>query len=229
MKTFKQYIFESGEKAGNFEVDKISIEDAVKYANKVFGEPVENIIPNFEGNFKKAQKLDKIGKTSRKEMPVIEDYQVKALQRKLAHGSIDVNKPYADNDDPFPEGLTGKQAEEFLLKGFHDKKLKDDVIKVQKFTSSSSSLKPIQKQIYLDKCLDATAQFGIDGTKKFLTSSLMIKSSDDFIIDGHHRWMSSLLIDPNIKLTGISIDLGINKLLPMLKAYGDAIGNKRNR
>lgn len=232
--SFRQYVVEkrvkqSGQDAGSYEVDKTGLETARELVEKFFGEPVENVIPNFDENYKLAVKLDKIGRTKRADMPVIEDYQVKELQRKLQHGSLDVKKPFADKGNPFPEGLTGEDAHEFLLKGFHDKKLRDDIIKVTEFSESAKNLKPIQKQIYLDKCLSSTAQFGVEGTKAFLKKSLMIKSKDNYIIDGHHRWMSALLIDPDLKMVGISIDLPIKELLPLTKSYGDALGNKRNK
>lgn len=234
MKSFTRFLNEarvqqSGQEAGSYEVDKVSLKDAKALADKLFGEPVENVIPNFEKNFKDAQKLTRLGKTKRADMPVIEDFQVKDLQRKLKRGALDVKKPFAKTGNPFPEGLSGEDAQEFLLRGFHDKNLRDDPIKVTNFKESAKNLKPIQRQIYLDKCLTSTAQFGIDGTRAFLEKSLMIKSADNFIIDGHHRWMSALIIDPNLKMVGISIDLPIKDLLPLTRSYGDAIGNKRNK
>ena len=65
-------------------------------------------------------------------------------------------------------------------------------------------------------------------SRKFLSKSLVIASSGNFIIDVHHRFLTALLIDPTIKLKGIRIDLDINKLKALAVAYGDAIGNKRN-
>jgi len=217
------------------ELHKIDLSKAKEFADTKFEEngfDLSNDIPNFDENFKLAKKLTAIGKTKRKDMPVVEDDQVRTLQRRLKHGALDVNKPYADtlkkSNNPFPEGLSGKDAQEFISKGFHDKKLKDDQIDVKMHSIMAKDLRPIQKQIYFDKAIGATAQFGVKGSRKFLENSLMIMSSDDYIVDGHHRWASALVIDPNMKMKGIKIDLPIEKLVNLLKAYGDAIGNKRN-
>jgi hypothetical protein len=59
--------------------------------------------------------------------------------------------------------------------------------------------------------------------------TFFITSADNFIIDGHHRWLSGIVLDPNLKVNTLSIDLPIKDLLPMATAYGDAIGNKRNQ
>jgi hypothetical protein len=59
--------------------------------------------------------------------------------------------------------------------------------------------------------------------------TFFITSADNFIIDGHHRWLSGIVLDPNLKVNTLSIDLPIKDLLPMAIAYGDAIGNKRNQ
>ena len=147
-------------------------------------------------------------------------------------GSFDINKPLApvtNPSDPWPEGLSGKEAADFLTNGLRDGNTKDDVIKVTSVKVPAKDLKPIQRQIYFDKSIGATAEFGAPSTRSFLQKSLMIMSGDNFIIDGHHRWLSSLLVDPKLQMPGIRIDLPITKLLPISLAFGDAIGNQRNR
>ena len=53
------------------------------------------------------------------------------------------------------------------------------------------------------------------GSKNFIQNkSFFVVSGDNFIIDGHHRFLSALLIDPNMKINALSIDLPIKKLLP---------------
>ena len=54
-------------------------------------------------------------------------------------------------------------------------------------------------------------------------------SKDDRIIDGHHRFLSAVLVDPAIQVTALEIDLPIKDLLPLTLAYTDAIGNVRNK
>lgn len=218
----------SGQKPGELEVDKMSIQQGKEYLKKIGLE-----IPDFERNFTQAKKLTALGRTQRKDMPVINDDDVKEFQTRLKNGKIDINKPFADTTDtadPFPAGLSGFDAEDFLSRGLKDGAKKDDIVGLTIKQVPVKNLKPIQKQIYFDKSVDATAKNGVESTKKWLTGkTFFITSSDNFIIDGHHRWMSGLLIDPEMSVNTLSIDLPIAKLLPLATSYGDAIGNKRNQ
>lgn len=233
-KILERYLKEAGQAPGKLEVDKITLEEAREYAEKEFaenGRDLDTQLPDFDENFKTVQDLTRVGKTQRKDMPVIEDFQVKEFQKRLLSGSLDINKPFSgetDPNDPFPEGLTSSQADKFLKNGLRDGSDRDDVVSVSSVSVPASDLKPIQRQIYFDKSIGAIAEFGVGSTKEFLKSSLMIMSGDQYIIDGHHRWLSANLVDPDFEMTGIKIDLPIHKLLPLATAYGDALGNKRN-
>ena len=72
------------------------------------------------------------------------------------------------------------------------------------------------------------AKFGIESSKQFLASTVLVISSDYRIIDGHHRFLSALILNPDMKLKCLEVDLPIKTLLPLARAYGDAKGNKRN-
>lgn len=223
-----------GQSAGAMELLSISLKDAHEFFEKRNFD-IQKEIPNFDQNFKLAQKIVRIGRTQRKDMPVINDDDVKKFQRRLEQGFIDIRAPFADetpNDNPFPEGLKGTRAQEFLQKGLakYDGSDRDDKVNVQIRSVEAKKLKPIQKQIYFDKSMGATVDFGVQSSINFITKeSFFIISADNYIIDGHHRFLSGLLIDPSIKVNCLSIDLDIKKLLPLAKAYGDAIGNKRNQ
>jgi len=232
LKTFNEFMRlneAGGQEAGKYELIDISVEDAINYAQEI---NVLELIPNFKKNFKFAQELAKKGQTERKDMPVITDTDIKKLQYKLKGGYIDVNPPYADDTDtadPFPEGLTGKDATEFLNRGLKDGSKGDDIVKIYKKKIRVGDLKPIQKQIYIDKSLKSIAEFGIDASIKFFTEkTTFLTSKDNYIIDGHHRFFGAVLINPDLKVNCLIIDLPMNKLVPLTLAYGDAIGNKRN-
>ena len=235
--TFKTFLIEAGQAPGKMELVKTPLEKARDYAEKVMKENTRNLdneIPNFDKNYENTQKITKrYGKTKRKDMPVIEDFQVKQFQRRLKAGTLDIDKPFSNEKlekNPFPEGLTGKEAEFFVKAGIklYDGDKDDDKVKTSIKQIRVGDLIPIQQQIYFDKSMKSTAEFGVKGTTDFLKNSPFIASSDLAIIDGHHRWLSGNLIDPNMKVPVLVIDLPINKLLPLSKAYGDAIGNKRN-
>ena len=56
----------------------------------------------------------------RKDMPVIDNRDVKLLQKRLQTGSIDINKPFAKNDlpdDPFPQGLNRQTGKIWMRSG----------------------------------------------------------------------------------------------------------------
>jgi hypothetical protein len=232
---FTKYLNEAikgGQSAGTHELHKTSVEKAREFAEKK-GFDLDKEIPNFNENYKKAQQMANLGKTKRKDMPVINDNDVKKFQKRLENGTLDINKPFAKDPDvgsnPFPEGLSGLKAKKWLEKGLKDGSKTDDVVDVSITKVAVGKLKPIQKQIYYDKSMGATIENGAKTSLNFVTNkSFFIISGDNYIIDGHHRYLTALLLDPSAKVNALKINLPIKKLLPMATAYGDAIGNKRN-
>jgi len=221
-----------GQSSGKLELVKTSIKQ--EYAAKR-GFDLDKEIPNFEQNYKIAKAAASRGSTKRKDMPVITDDDVKHLQYRLSKGYIDINAPHAkewDRTNPFPQGLAGGQAKKWLKSGLPDSdgaELGDDAVKVKKGKVIISKLKPIQKQIYVDKSLGGTIDFGVKGSLKFIFGkSYFIISADNYIIDGHHRYLSGMLLNPKGAVNALIIDLPIKTLLPLTLAYGDAIGNTRN-
>lgn len=225
-----EYVAEAGQEAGKLEIVKMTIKQAYDYlASRNFD---VNQIPNFEANFYNAQKMAGMGQTKRKDMPVIDGKDVKAFQHSLEQGWIDIHEPHADETDkhnPFPTGLAGNDAKKWLDAGLRDGSKNDDIIKVNVVRKRAGELKPIQKQIYFDVAMEGVILFGVDKSEDFMVNkSSFITSSDNFIIDGHHRWLQCLILNPNVKVNTLSIDLPIKKLLEVSLAYGDAVGNKRN-
>jgi hypothetical protein len=221
---------EGGQSAGTLEIASTKPDTARAFAKKKGWDISE--ITNFDKNFNFAAKKASLGKTKRKDMPVINDNDVKEFQRKLEKGYIDVVKPFSktfSGKNPFPSGLKGGEARDFLERGLKDGEKSDDVISVSIRQVSAKKLKPIQKQIYFSKIVEPMKKFGVKGSTKFLVSqTFFIASEDLYIIDGHHRWLSALLMNPDMKVNVLTIDLPIRKLLPLSIAYGDSIGNSRN-
>lgn len=236
IKSFKRYLAEAGgQAAGQLEIAKTKLRDARVYAERLFarnGRDLDEQLPNFDSHYEQAKRAARQGWTQRRDMPVITDDDVKQLQARLKQGMIDIEAPYAPSTepgDPFPEGLSREEADQFLERGLKDSDLSDDKVKLSKKRVTVSKLKPIQQQIYFDKSIAGIAENGVDGSRKFMTQiSTFICSSDLYIIDGHHRYLGSMLLDPSMKVQCLVIDLPINKLLPLSLAYGDAIGNQRN-
>lgn len=239
MKSFLTWLNEEsaggGADAGKLEIHSTSVSQAVAHAIAVLGDEKYAEIPDFTSNYRFAQKQAGMGWTKRKDMPVITSRDVHEFQNRLQQGFIDISKPFApgtNSRNPFPAGLKGDEAKQWLQNGLakFDGNPSDDRIKVQNRRIPVGNLKPIQKQIYVDKALAALARGTLSSTKNFLsTQTLYITSSDNYIIDGHHRYLAGMLMDPMMKVQTIAIDLPIKVLLPLALAYGDAIGNKRNK
>ena len=238
-KGFLRFITEGkgGASAGKLELIKTSFIKAKQYVEKKHPDfDIEKEIPNFQKNYEYAQKLAKGGFAQRKDMPVIDNRDIKLLQKRLKSGSIDIARPFADNevpDDPFPQGLDKTIGKKWVSGGLakNDGNAKDDIVDVKIKQVAVGNLKPIQSQIYFDKSIKNVASFGAQGTKDFSASksNFYVISSDNRIIDGHHRFLSAVLVDPKMKVTALEIDLPIKDLLPLTLSYTDAIGNTRNK
>jgi hypothetical protein len=231
---FNRFLTEQagGSAPGKLEVDKMTLEQAREFAEKR-GLDVDKELPDFDKAFAKAQGIFKIGKTQRKDMPVIDDADVDKFKARLERGVIDINKPLAKDPivkkHPFPTGLSGLAAKKWLELGLKDGSKTDDIIDVRIVKVPIDKLKPIQRQVYYDKAMGAIAEHGVDASNTFITEkSFFVISDDNYIIDGHHRFLSGILACPKCKVNALRIKLPISKLLPMATAYGDAIGNKRN-
>lgn len=237
MLRFKYYILESGAPAGTHELGRTSVDKARKLAESLFskyGRDLDKELPDFNENYAVVQGKAALGHTKRKEMPVINRNDVIAFQKALKDGSIDLTNPWAKqtkSSNPFPEGLSGQDAELFLKKGLkiYDNDQNDDRVKVRRAKVDVYKLLPIQEQIYIDKSLEQLAKGGVATARKFHTSqTTYIASSDYRIVDGHHRFFSASLIDEHMKVNALVVDLPIETLLPLSLAFGDARGNKRN-
>lgn len=239
IKGFSLFLSEAGSVAqtgGKLEIVKTPLNKARAYAEKMFAEQGLNLddeIPNFDNNYQIAQKRASLGKTKRADMPVINSDDVRDLQYRLKHGFLDVKKPHNTLfSNPFPDGLTGADAHKWLEGGLpiYDGDKKDDKIKVKTKKISADILVPIQQQIYFDKAIQAIIRRGAARQTHHITdgSSFLIVGKDGSILDGHHRYLSALLINPKMSIQCMVIDLPIKKLLPLTQSYTDAVGNQRN-
>ena len=124
MQTFKYFISEAGgAEAGKLEIVKTDLNTARSFAEfemEKNSRKLEEEVPNFDKNYIFAQRLAKMGSTKRKDMPVISNKDVKLLQKRLKQGTIDISRPFSQNDvvdEPYPQGLTGSEAKQWLNGG----------------------------------------------------------------------------------------------------------------
>jgi len=114
---------------------------------------------------------------------------------------------------------------------FRDWMLKEHNIKSSIKHVEVKKLKPTQKQIYLVKFTDNLRKRGAEAFKAFLNNTKLnlITSKDNYIIDGHHRWQSSILYKPTMKTSVIEFDTDSKMLLHLALYFSDHIaGNIRN-
>ena len=110
---------------------------------------------------------------------------------------------------------------EFFIAGKKDGNLTDDVIETKVVGIPAKSLKPSQDAVYLGKAL-GLAIAGVEGGNLDA-----VISSDNRILDGHHRWAATMFNNPSAKVFGAKADLKIGDLIPILRQAGDALGNER--
>ena len=209
LKQFTSYLrlyeaLEGGSSPGRLDITKITLDEAFRFASQEFAKHdkiLEKLFPNFKINFLAAQQKIKLGSTKRKDMPVIRQKDIKALQSILLRGGISLNKEYH----------RGKKKIHFSL---------------QKV--AVSSLTPIQDQVFFDKVIEAAARETRSETLTFLRNTIFVVSSDHRIVDGHHRFLSAMLINQNMKVPVLSVDLPIGELLPMMLKFSDQRNNVRN-
>ena len=110
--------------------------------------------------------------------------------------------------------------------GLRDGNMKDDVVGARPATWPANTLNPTQTDVYLSKALGMAM-----GSKQRPGAAggdlKSVVSHDGYILDGHHRWAATLLNNPEAKIHGIKVAIGIDDLVPILRAAGDAFGNER--
>lgn len=116
----------------------------------------------------------------------------------------------------FPLSRVSKlSAQAISTSGLKDGDKSDDKISAKKVKIPAKSLKPAQKEIVPGKALAIAVRY-LMGAPIDLSDLGAIVSSDNYIMDGHHRWAAAFLLDPNTKLTVTKIDLKGEELITVL-------------
>ncbi len=90
----------------------------------------------------------------------------------------------------------------------------DQSIKWKKSKKSVSSLHITQKEINADKVVGM-----INGAKESSLAKPIIISKDNYIVDGHHRFVALLNKDNKYKIETYQVDLPIRELLKLIDKY----------
>ncbi len=107
-------------------------------------------------------------------------------------------------------------AEEF------DQNPDDDVLNVNKgFSAPVAKLKPSQSSMNIGKALGMALGMimGKEGGGMPLGGNLgAFISQDNFIMDGHHRWIATTMVDPSKEIGGFQVPLPGTQLIAVLNA-----------
>jgi len=148
---------------------------------------------------------------ARAAMPVIEGRYLKDFLTRLSKGQLDLKNIQGTRD--WLESGDGKS----------------DKVSVSKKTESAAKLKATQREINADKA-EGMAQAARDGTFDPGASPVLM-SSDNYILDGHHRWAAQILraAKDGVRavMSGFKVNLPVKTLLEASNAYTDAMGIAR--
>jgi hypothetical protein len=92
----------------------------------------------------------------------------------------------------------------------------DDVIKVGGDSFTVAELKPSQSSMNIEKALSMA--LGMIRDDKAGGDLGAFISSDNHIMDGHHRWVATAMVDPGAEIGGYSVAFPAEQLIPVLNA-----------
>jgi len=108
-------------------------------------------------------------------------------------------------------------AKQVTTSGKKDGNPADDARDVNVKEYSVSELKPSQSSMNLPKSLGMLVAM-ISGKMPSGGNLGGFISSDRFIMDGHHRWVSTAMLNPKLKVAGYVVNMPASDLIPVLNA-----------
>lgn len=130
----------------------------------------------------------------------------------------------------YPGGMPGGSKTDpkdlalaFLTKGLKDGNDTDDTIQVKENEPVNvADMKPTQQNIQLGKSLAFALGGGFGGQElgAYITGG-------NEILDGHHRWSGTMIVDPSASIKGHKIFAPAEDIIPAMTALGNAFGNKQ--
>ena len=134
------------------------------------------------------------------------DFDIQNIDSKIQITLPQVNELYNREDMPQVKKKDLKPAIGKLLKAG---------LSISKGKMTPQKLKPSQKQIYKSK-VDKIISKSDPNTIKPI-----IISSDNYIVDGHHRWVAFLLGFPNHKINFIRLGVDRDKAIDIYKQISE--------
>lgn len=158
-------------------------------------------------------------------------------QQLRKHIANEVKKMLREDADPdkidsklFPTKLSAVDkdlAKALASQGNKDKEFKDDKAKASKVSAPAKSLKASQTTMDFGKFVGMAIQMlGKIGSFSGGAGGDLgaIISSDRHIMDGHHRWAATLMVDPEASVGGLGVGIPGEKLVGVLNVWTAAQG-----
>lgn len=139
------------------------------------------------------------------------------LKALIAEVAVDEKAdPGKVEDDRFPMNLSSVDPE-FAQRAVSTEPAEEDTIPVTGASEPVQSLKPSQSSMNIDKAM-AQAISMILGDMELGGNINAFISSDGHIMDGHHRWVATAMVDPSKPVGGYKVDFPADKLIAILNA-----------
>ncbi len=153
----------------------------------------------------------------REELPGFKDNYAKARRKTRNAHALRANMPVLDEGD-LPEIKRLLVALDDKAEMFCDRLL-----------CMPDQLIPVQEQIYFDKSMNGIAEHGITDTITWLRTRHVFTSKEGKILDGHHGWLSGMLIHPHeVQMLQFRIFKPLSEVLPFLKKFSQSQGRVPN-
>lgn len=121
----------------------------------------------------------------------------------------------------FPKALSAAKSDpkikDKVTKGTEDTETDDDTVQVSDGSIAVSLLKPSQSTMKVSNAVGmAIGMLSPDGTPGGDLGAFI--SNDNYIMDGHHRWIATYMVDPKQEVGGKVVNLPGEKLVAVLNA-----------
>jgi len=204
---------------------------AREYAHKKFKEynlNLYSILPSFDQNYQLLQHLCKQYALNipRAEMPVIEPKDMYDFETKLEGGYIDLLRKGTYSSPYLKEVRSRKRGYVYIGERGGDP---SKVIETQVLRVPAKDLKPLQSQIWFNLVIQYIIQYGLPLPGSHTVNTTIIKSKENYILDGHHRWAQVILYNPRLTMKVLDVPLNIDTLLKVGRSYTAYVGNAPNR
>lgn len=152
-------------------------------------------------------------------------------KRSLASLIFEDANPAKIDLDRFPIALSKAAADPEMkdktTKGQEDKDKVDDVVAVKDTSWPVNKLKPSQSTMKVSNAVGMAMGMLVSGKPGGNLGAFV--SSDGYIMDGHHRWIATYMVDPGASVSGKEVALPGEQLVAILNAItAGRLGNKGN-